>query len=130
MQNARLARRRLIYGSLAFVGAPSLLRLPTSAASILPPTPRQTPGPFYPQSFPQDADNDLIHVAGHQGTAQGSVMRITVRILDLNGRSVPGARVQIWQCDANGRYHYVRDGRTDRPRDDNFQGYGATIADS
>jgi protocatechuate 3,4-dioxygenase beta subunit len=129
MQNSGLDRRRLIYGSLAFAGTSSLLRLPASAASTLPPTPRQTPGPFYPLSFPQDADNDLVHVAGHQGLAKGSIMRITGRILDLNGRPVPGARVEIWQCDANGRYHYVRDGRADQPRDENFQGYGATMTD-
>src|SRR3954454_21796968 len=124
-----LSRRKLIFGSLAFAGTSLLLRLPTSAASTLPPTPRQTPGPFYPQSFPQDVDNDLIHVAGHQGTAQSSVTRITGRILDLNGRPIPGARVEIWQCDANGRYHYVRDGQADQPRDENFQGYGATTTD-
>ena len=53
-------------------------------------------------------------------------MRITGRILDPNGRPVPGARVEIWQCDANGRYHYVRDGWADQPSDENFQGYGAT----
>ena len=93
MQNSGLARRKLIHGALAFGGTASLPRLPTSAASTLPPTPRQTPGPFYPLSFP-DADNDLVHVAGHQGTAQGSVTRITGRILDPNGRAVPGARVE------------------------------------
>src|SRR5205807_3793974 len=35
-----------------------------------------------------------------------------------------------WQCDANGRYHYVRDDRTDRPRDEDFQGYGVTTTDA
>jgi len=129
MQNSGLARRKLIHGALAFGGTASLLRLPTSAASTLPPTPRQTPGPFYPLRFPQDADNDLVHVAGHQETAQGTATRITGRILDLNGRPVPGVRVEIWQCDANDRYHYVRDGRADQPRDENFQGYGATTTD-
>src|SRR3954451_13721204 len=113
-----LTRRKLICGSLAFAGTSSLLRLPATAASMLPLTPRQTPGPFYPQSFPQDADNDLVHVAGHQGAAQGSVTRITGRILEPNGRPVPGARIEIWQCDSNGRYHYVRNDRTDQPRDE------------
>jgi protocatechuate 3,4-dioxygenase beta subunit len=42
---------------------------------------------------------------------------------------VSGARIEIWQCDANGRYHYVRDGRVDRPRDDDFQGYGTATTD-
>ena len=129
MQNSALARRRLILSTLAFAGTSWLLRLPASASGILLPTPRQTPGPFYPLSFPQDADNDLVHVAGHQGTAQGNITRITGRIFDPKGRPVPGARVEIWQCDANGRYHYVRDGRADQPRDENFQGYGATTTD-
>jgi protocatechuate 3,4-dioxygenase, beta subunit len=129
MQNSGLARRRLIYGSLAFAGTAWLRGSIASAASALVPTPRQTPGPFYPLSFPQDADNDLVHVAGHEGAAKGSITRITGRILALNGRPVPGARVEIWQCDVNGRYHYVRDGRADQPRDENFQGYGATTTD-
>src|SRR6476620_5799480 len=124
MQNSSLIRRKLIYGSLAFVGTSSLFRLPANATGTLPLSPRQTPGPFYPLNFPQDADNDLVHVAGHQETAQGNITRITGRILDLNGRPIPGARVEIWQCDANGRYHYVRDGRAAQPRDENFQGYG------
>jgi protocatechuate 3,4-dioxygenase, beta subunit len=29
----------------------------------------------------------------------------------------------------NGCYHYVRDGRADQPRDENFHGYGATTTD-
>jgi protocatechuate 3,4-dioxygenase, beta subunit len=130
MQNSGLTRRRLIYGSLVLAGTSPPLRVPASAATTVPPTPRQTPGPFYPQSFPQDADNDLVHVSGHQGTAQDSITRITGRILNVNGRPIPGARVEIWQCDANGRYHYVRDGRADQPRDEDFQGYGATTTDS
>ena len=129
MQNSGLSRRKLIHGSLAFTGTSSLVRLSASAAGILPPTPRQTPGPFYPLYLPQDADSDLVHVAGRQRAAQGSITRITGRILDLDGRPVSGARVEIWQCDANGRYHYVRDGRANRPRDENFQGYGATTTD-
>ena len=42
---------------------------------------------------------------------------------DHRGRPVPGARVEIWQCDVNGRYHHPRD-RRDAPLDENFQGYG------
>src|SRR3954451_4846154 len=61
--------------------------------------------------------------------AKGIVARITGRILGPNGRPIPEARVEIWQCDANGRYHYVRDGGGDRRRDENFQGYGAATTD-
>ena len=51
MQNSGLARRKLIYGALAFGGTASLLRLPTSAASTLPPTPRQRPARFTRRVF-------------------------------------------------------------------------------
>ena len=124
-----LDRRGLIYGSLAVAGSSWLIGSKGSAAGTLTPTPAQTAGPFYPLSFPQDSDNDLVHVSGHPQAAKGIATRITGRILDQNGRPVSRARVEIWQCDANGRYHYVRDGRVDRPRDDNFQGYGTTTTD-
>ena len=98
-------------------------------AATLPPTPRQTAGPFYPLSLPADSDNDLVQVAGHNGIAKGTVSYVSGRILDPDGRPLSGARVEIWQCDTNGRYHYVRDDRADTPLDDNFQGYGRTITD-
>ncbi|MGE5271857.1 MAG: intradiol ring-cleavage dioxygenase [Thiohalocapsa sp.] len=130
MPYSRLERRKLIHGSIALAGTSWLLGSQRSTAATLPPTPRQTPGPFYPLSFPQDSDNDLIHISGHTGSAEGIATRITGRILDPNGRPIPGARVEIWQCDANGRYHYVRDGGGDRPRDEDFQGYGAATTDA
>ena len=129
MSTSGLARRKLIKGSLALAGTSWLLGSRRGAAATLPPTPQQTPGPFYPLSFPQDSDNDLVHMAGHAEPAEGIAIRINGRILDANGRPISGARVEIWQCDANGRYHYVRDGGGDRPRDENFQGYGAVKTD-
>src|SRR5499427_4018356 len=99
-------------------------------AAMLPPTPPQTAGPFYPRSFPADADNDLVQITGRAGIATGTITYITGRVLDEADRGVSGARVEIWQCDANGRYHYVRDGRADGPLDENFQGYGQTVTDA
>jgi protocatechuate 3,4-dioxygenase beta subunit len=125
-----LARRKVIEGSLALAGTAWLSGSPARAAEALSPTPQQTPGPFYPLSFPADADNDLIHVSGHSAPAKGVVTRIAGRILDRDGNPLSQARVEIWQCDANGRYHYVRDGGADRPRDTDFQGYGATATDA
>jgi protocatechuate 3,4-dioxygenase, beta subunit len=125
-----LRRRKLLHGSLALAGTAWLLGSPRSAAATLPPTPQQTAGPFYPLSLPQDSDNDLVHVSGHAESANGIVTHITGRILDPRGRPISGARVEIWQCDANGRYHYVKDGGSDRPRDENFQGYGAATTDA
>jgi len=125
-----LLRRRVL--EAAITGAvglslPGLLR--AVAAEALPPTPQQTAGPFYPLSYPADSDNDLVHVTGHADPAKGTVTRVAGRILDRAGRPLSGARVEIWQCDENGRYHNVRDSSSGRPPDDNFQGFGRTVTD-
>jgi protocatechuate 3,4-dioxygenase, beta subunit len=123
-----IPRRRMLGGFVASGAGFLLSRL--SVAAALPPTPLQTAGPFYPLALPADSDNDLIHVAGRNGSAKGTVTYVTGRILDTDGRPVSGARVEIWQCDANGRYHYVRDDRGGAPLDENFQGYGQMATDA
>lgn len=98
-------------------------------AERLRPTPRQTAGPFYPVESPLDDDNDLVQVSGREGLANGEITHLNGHILDLNGEPLKGLRVEIWQCDANGRYRHPYD-RGGLPRDENFQGFGHTIADS
>jgi len=110
MINSMLARRKVLCAPLAYSAAAYLVGLEGSAADVLPASPAQTARPFYPLTFPKESDNDLVHVAGHPGAAHGIPTRIAGRILDLNGHPISDARVEIWQCDANGRYHYVRDG--------------------
>ncbi len=128
MRNVPFPRRRMLEVSLAgaaALGLPGFLR--AVAGEALMPTPQQTPGPFYPLSYPDDSDNDLVHVAGHAAPAKGTTTRVAGRILDRAGRPISGARVEIWQCDDNGRYHNVQDGGGEKPRDDNFQGFGRTV---
>jgi protocatechuate 3,4-dioxygenase, beta subunit len=128
MPDLPLLRRRLLQSSIAYVGGMPFLAK-ALAAEPLPPTPAQTPGPFYPLAFPADSDNDLVHVAGRPGAASGTVTRISGHVLDRAGRGLAGAQIEIWQCDAHGRYHHVRDGQGGRSVDDGFQGYGRTAAD-
>jgi protocatechuate 3,4-dioxygenase beta subunit len=118
----RLDRRQVLgtIGSLA-----TLTALPAEAASLIT-TPGQTEGPFYPLTLPLDADNDLVQVAGRAQIAAGRILHLAGRVLDPDGRPVPGARIEIWQCDALGVYHHSRDRRG--PADPNFQGFGATTA--
>ena len=108
-------RRRL-------VAALGLLSLP-AAAGLLPPTPRQSAGPFYPTELPLDDDNDLTRVGDRKQQATGEITDLSGRILDTNGRPIAGARVEIWQCDANGRYRHPRDPNRSA-LDPNFQGHG------
>jgi protocatechuate 3,4-dioxygenase beta subunit len=118
----RLDRRRIL-GTVSSLA--SLAALPAEAAALLS-TPRQTEGPFYPLTLPLDADNDLVQVAGRARRAAGTVLHLGGRVLDPDGRPVPGARIEIWQCDAFGVYHHSRDRRG--PADANFQGFGTTTA--
>jgi len=89
------------------------------------PTPRQTTGPFYPLDWTGDTDGDLVRVAGAPAQAQGIVTHLRGRVLDARGAPVAGAAVEIWQCDAFGRYRHPRD-RQDG-RDDGFQGRGRVV---
>ncbi|TMJ62434.1 MAG: intradiol ring-cleavage dioxygenase [Alphaproteobacteria bacterium] len=129
MDRLFLPRRRVLAASIAGATALSLPAVLRAAAAGLSPTPEQTEGPFYPLNYPADSDNDLAHVAGHAEPAKGTMTRVAGRVLDRGGRPVRGARVEIWQCDANGRYHNVRDGDSGRPRDENFQGFGQMVTD-
>jgi len=112
------------------LGAASLLSLSaaSSLVSATQATPRAARGPFYPTDLPLDDDNDLAQVEGQRALARGQISHLSGRLLDLNGRPVAGARIEIWQCDANGRYRHPRDpGR--QPIDPGFQGFGHTLTD-
>jgi protocatechuate 3,4-dioxygenase beta subunit len=114
-------RRRL-------VAALGLLSLPASAA-LLPPTPRQSAGPFYPTELPLDDDNDLTWLGDRKKRAAGEITDLSGRVLDINGKPIAGARVEIWQCDANGRYRHPRDPNRSA-LDPNFQGHGHVVTDA
>lgn len=90
-------------------------------------TPPQAEGPFYPLSLPLDKDNDLIAVAGRSGVAQGTITNVVGRVLDEQGRPLRGVLLEIWQCNAFGRYHHKGDDQPDVPLDPNFQGYGQFV---
>lgn len=101
---------------------------PAHAEKSLPLTPSQTEGPFYPTSIPADHDADLTQVAGRAAPAQGALLYFTGRVLTPDGKPHAGATVELWQCDAYGRYHHAGDAGS--PRDDGFQGYGVAVTDA
>lgn len=90
--------------------------------------PAMTEGPFYPVRRPLDDDADLTRVSGQGATAQGEWLDIGGVVVDVNGRLIDGAVIEIWQCDAYGSYHHPRGAG---PRvDAGFQGFGATRSDA
>jgi len=118
--------RRTLLRILGSAGALVGLARPASAA--LDPTPPQSAGPFYPPAADRfaDTDWDLVKVAGRVRAAGGEVMQLSGRVLGRDGAPVAGALIEIWQCDANGRYLHSADVSATRSRDPNFQGYGVT----
>ncbi|MFM9972202.1 MAG: intradiol ring-cleavage dioxygenase [Burkholderiales bacterium] len=123
---ASTARRQALrhVGEIALASAAVAGGMPLMAlAQAYLPTPRQTEGPFYPVKLPADHDSDLVNVKGANGMAKGEVTHLSGRILDAQGRPLQGVRVEIWQADANGRYHHPGD-RSGADADPNFQGFG------
>ena len=113
-----LSRRSLIVGGSMLVASPALAAVPT---------PRQTEGPFYPLDWSGDADNDLVLVRGEAARALGQVVHVTGQVLDARGNPVSDAVVEIWQCDAKGRYRHPADvPLLGAARDTGFQGRGRT----
>ena len=86
-------------------------------------TPFLPQGPFYPQVKPVDDDADLTTVAGSAMRAQGKLVHVTGRVLNLKGEPVSGARIEVWQANAHGRYSHPSD-MNPAPADPSFQGYG------
>ena len=117
-------QRRLVLLGIAS----ALVAGPSAAMGLLKTTPSQPAGPFYPVEIPLDDDNDLTRVMGRNGVAKGRLADVSGRVLDVNGRPLTEARVEIWQCDANGRYRHPGDRGGPDP-DPAFQGHGHTETD-
>lgn len=126
MANQFLFSRRRIIRGLA-VGAIAC-RASWALAAELVQTPRQTEGPFYPDKFPLDTDNDLLIINDRPETAGGQVTHLSGRILDARGVPVKNAMVEIWQVDHNGVYLHSADRHA--KRDANFQGFGRFLTGS
>jgi protocatechuate 3,4-dioxygenase beta subunit len=120
----KLSRRKLLLGMTALVATH-----PAALAEKLITTPRQSAGPFYPVTLPLDDDNDLTSIEGSEVKADGLITDLGGKILDVNNRPLDDLRIEIWQCDANGRYRHP-DERGSRAIDGKFQGHGHTITDA
>jgi protocatechuate 3,4-dioxygenase beta subunit len=84
-------------------------------------------------SGPQRLEQRLAPVrgdlAGHgDKRAIGQLIHIRARIVDEDGAPVPGALVEIWHCNAAGKYIHPNDDN-DAPADPNFYGAARMVAD-
>jgi len=118
-----VTRRHFAIGAAAVASA-SAARSPT-----LIPTSSQDLGPFYPIVRPIDHDADLTRIKGRSGTAMGQPINVIGRIVDLHGNPVRGASLDIWQCNAAGRYAHPGDTANPAALDPNFQGFTRLASD-
>ena len=119
-------RRIWLKRYLALTGTWLLGRTPSaSAATKTATTVRAAEGPFYPTETmrPGDVDNDLVKVEGQVREAGGEIVVLTGRVLDSNGKPQANHRIEIWQCDVNGKYLHTGD-KSKITYDQGFQGFG------
>src|SRR5262245_51990732 len=82
--------------------------------------------PVYGYRDIADVDADLTRQ--HPGEPLGERIIVSGRVLDEDGRPVRRTLVELWQCNAAGRYRHAIDDHP-APIDPNFSGAGRTITD-
>jgi protocatechuate 3,4-dioxygenase beta subunit len=104
----------------------TIRRSPSKPLIFTPQTLSEVTGPvFGPGDIPQ-TDNDLTRQ--HEGEPLGERIIVNGRVLDSNGRPIPGTLLEIWQANSAGRYVHVKD-QHPAPLDLNFTGAGRTLTD-
>lgn len=124
MSDKHPSRRGFVAGTLGAIGLSALGR-PALAND---PTPSAMEGPFYPTPAMRrpDVDNDLVRIMGMVQDAGGEVFMLRGRVIDRDGAPLAGRRIEIWQCDMNGKYMHPGD-RQQVAFDSGFQGFGHDI---
>lgn len=120
----QMMRMALGFGGLAVLGGSALAQ--TVERTV---TPEVTLGPFYPVLKPLDKDADLTVIKGKKSAAAGSIIHVTGRVLNRNGKAVPGAKIEIWQANTYGRYMHKSD-TSEAQLDPNFEGYAVIKTDA
>ncbi len=80
--------------------------------------------------WPGPALLDLSRIAPGRPVAKGEVIEVSGRIVDAGGQPVGGAVVEVWNCNAAGRYAHVADSNPAAPRDPDFLGFGRLMTDA
>jgi protocatechuate 3,4-dioxygenase, beta subunit len=104
------------------------LRHPTQALVPLTHTLSEVTGPGPALAEVTEEDADLTRNAGTGEEAMGERIIVTGRVLDEAGNAVPRSIVEIWQCNAAGRYTHEQD-QHPAPLDPNFVGAGKCLTD-
>ena len=131
MSASKFSRRDILGGALG-LGAVSLAMsggIAPAFAQALKRTPSEILGPFYPVMRSVEVTSDLTTMPGKPGRAAGQVIHLMGRVLNVQGHPVAGARVELWQANAQGRYRHQSDPNP-APLDPVFEGFGVQTTDA
>ncbi len=103
-------------------------RSPTRPLVLMPQTLSEVTGPVFGHDAVGAGPLDDL-TKQHAGEPLGERIIVSGRVLDENGGPVPHTLVEVWQCNAAGRYLHVND-RHDAPLDPNFSGCGRMLTDA
>ena len=99
------------------------LRAPHRPLVVLPHLLTEVTGPLLGEERVAAADADLT--TQHEGEPIGERIIVSGRVLDSDGRPVPGALIETWQADPDGRFDHPDDPRgRPRPAGPPFRGFG------
>lgn len=107
----------------------SVLRSPRIPLWSLQNSLSEVTGPVFRPDELGPLDNDLILNYAQSGEPVGERTIVHGRVLDEQGRGVPGALVEVWQANAGGRYRHRNDTYL-APIDPNFGGCGRMLTDA
>lgn len=84
-------------------------------------TPDQILGPYFPTGHAPVLQDDLTSLKGIEGHAQGEIIEVTGRVLNLDGEPVRNIPIIVWQANTFGRYAHSNDPNP-APLDSSFVG--------
>ncbi len=100
------------------------LRAPRRERIALAPTRTELTGPVLSDGRVGELDHDLTRQ--HDGEPLGERIIVSGRVIEEDGRPVADTLVEVWQCNAGGRYRHDGD-RHPAPLDPNFTGLGRCV---
>ena len=118
----------MITSRRSFFAMFGLIILPSFSLGEIIRTPMQAEGPFYPDSLPEDTDNDLVKNGYSTIEAGGKILNLMGSLVNRDSKPIKGMTAEIWQTDMNGVYLHTGS-FGNKIRDAQFQGFGRSITD-
>lgn len=103
------------------------VRAPRRERIALAPTRTELTAPVLGEGRAGALDHDLTRQ--HDGEPLGERIIVHGRVIEEDGRPVPETLIEVWQCNAGGRYRHDGD-RHPAPLDPNFTGLGRCLTDA